>query len=239
MPGGLSGSRRDPFAGLALPLPWAIVYSRLSMQSPVTTVVFDYGGVLSLPADPDSLDRLAAWCGLPLEPFLAEYRHGRAAYDRGDLDLDGYWSRMLAVGGRKSDPDLLDRLNREDLRCWGRIDGRVLAWSRRLRGEGFRTAILSNMPQPLLDLIREDPSFAWLDEFEVKVFSCEERLVKPEAGIFEALLRRLGEPAASCLFLDDVEHNAESARAAGMQAFHFSSADEIAAMLIYMGLPPL
>lgn len=212
------------------------------MRSPVTTVVFDYGGVLSLPADPECLGRLAAWCGLPFERFVVEQRRERPAYDRADLGPEAYWSRMLELGGRKAEPLLLDRLNREDLKSWSRINGRVLAWARRLRGEGFRTAILSNMPQPLLDLMREDPSFAWLDEFEVKVFSCEERLVKPEAGIFEALLRRLGEPAPSCLFLDDVEHNAESARAAGMHAFHFAPGQSdggISAALTNLGLPTL
>jgi putative hydrolase of the HAD superfamily len=209
------------------------------MRSAVTTVVFDYGGVLSLPPDPDCLERLAGWCGLPSERFAAELRRERPAYDRADIGLEAYWSNILALGGRKADPVLLERLNREDLRSWGRINDRVLAWSRALREEGVRTAILSNMPQPLLDLMRADPSFAWLDEFGVKIFSCEHGVVKPEPGIFRVLLGRLGEPAASCVFLDDVERNVEGARGIGMRAFHFGSADEIAAALADFSLPPL
>jgi putative hydrolase of the HAD superfamily len=209
------------------------------MRSPVTTVVFDYGGVLSLPADPDCLERLAGWCGMPLEQFVVEQDRERLAYDRADVDPEAYWSRILALAGRKADPVLVDRLNREDLRSWSRINGRVLAWSRKLREGGVRTAILSNIPQPLLDLMRADPSFAWLGEFDVKIFSCEHRLVKPEAGIFELLLSRMGEPAASCVFLDDAVRNVEGARMAGIQAFHFRSADEIAAVLVDFALPPL
>ena len=207
------------------------------MRSPVTTVIFDFGGVLSLPADPDSLGVLADACGLTRERFAAEYARERLAYDRADVTLDGYWSRILGLAGRRGDPGLLERLNREDLRVWSRIDERVLGWARRLRAHGFRTAVLSNMPQPLLDLMRADQSFTWLGEFEARVFSCEERLVKPEPGIYRVLLGRLGEPAGSCLFLDDSERNVAGARSAGIQAFHFRSTDAAAAGLAPFGLP--
>lgn len=216
--------------------------TRSTTRSRATTVVFDYGGVLSLPPDPDSLGRLADRCGLPLERFLVEWRRWRPAYDRADVGLEGYWSSILEVAGRRADPALLDRLNHEDLMSWGRINERVLGWSRDLRRAGLRTAILSNMPQPLLDLMRADPSFAWFEEFEVKVFSCEVRQLKPEPGIYRTLLDRLGEPAASCVFLDDAEQNVEGARTAGIRAFHFVSdrSDTGAlAALTEMGLPPL
>jgi putative hydrolase of the HAD superfamily len=209
------------------------------MQSPVTTVIFDYGGVLSLPVDPDSLRTLAKWCGLPPERFTAELWRERFAYDRGDVELDGFWSRILGLAGRTADAALLEKLNREDLRGWGRINERVLGWTRRLRTEGYRTAILSNMPRPLLDLMNADSSFAWLAEFPVRVFSCDERLVKPEPGIFQVLLDRLGEPAGSCVFLDDSERNVAGARAVGIPAFHFSSADEAAVVVSALGLPLL
>jgi putative hydrolase of the HAD superfamily len=209
------------------------------MPHPVTTVIFDYGGVLSQPVDPVSIRTLAGWCGLPLERFAAEHMRERLAYDRADTGLEGYWARILGLAGRTTAPGLLEMLNREDLRGWSRIDERVLAWSRRLRAAGFRTAVLSNMPQPLLDLMEADPGFSWLAEFEVRVFSCEERLVKPEPGIYRVLLDRLGETAGSCVFLDDSERNVEGARVSGIQAFLFHSADETTNLLAKLGLPPL
>jgi putative hydrolase of the HAD superfamily len=207
------------------------------MQQPVTSVIFDYGGVLSLPVAPDSLRILADLTGLAPDRFAAEHMRERLAYDRADIGLERYWSRFLALSGRTADPALLERLNREDLRGWSRINDRVLDWSRRLRAAGCRTAILSNMPQPLLDLMNADPAFAWLAEFPVRVFSCEERLVKPEPGIYRAVLDRLGARAGSCVFLDDSGHNVEGARGAGIRALHFRSAAEAAAELASLGLP--
>lgn len=204
---------------------------------PVTTVIFDYGGVLSLPVDPGSVRKLAALCGLAPEEFTAEHFRERLAYDRADIGLERYWSPFLSRGGRRPDPELLAELNREDLRGWSRVNATVLAWSRRLRAGGCRTAILSNMPQPLLDLMNADPAFAWLAEFPVRVFSCEERLVKPEPGIYRAVLDRLGQPAGSCVFLDDSATNVQGARAVGIHAFHFVSPAGAAADLATLGVP--
>ena len=161
----------------------------------------------------------------------------RLAYDRADIGLERYWSPFLALGGRAADPALLERLNREDLRGWSRINDRVLAWSRRLRAAGCRTAILSNMPRPLLDLMNADPAFAWLGEFPVRVFSCEERLAKPEPGIYRLVLDRLGARCDACVFLDDSARNVEAARAAGIRAFRFHSAAAAAVDLAPLGLP--
>lgn len=230
---------------------------------PVTTVVFDYGGVLSRPIDPRSLRALARMCALPVDLLAAAHRRERAAYDRADLDLAGYWSRILALGGKAASDGLLDELNREDLRGWSRIDARVLSWARELRRAGFRTAILSNMPQPILDLMKADPAFGWMEEFPVRVFSCEVRMAKPEPGIYRHLLARLGEampPAApsahvpsparprsaatsassvgpeSCLFLDDTQENVDGARRCGLHAFRHHSAEETAGVAAALGL---
>lgn len=204
---------------------------------PVTAVIFDYGGVLSLPVDPDSVRKLAALCGLDAAAFAAEHFRERLAYDRADIGLERYWAPFLARGGRRPDPRLLADLDREDLRGWSRVNERVVSWSRRLRAAGYRTAVLSNMPQPLLDRMTADPAFAWLAEFPVRVFSCEERLAKPEPGIYRAVLDRLGQPAGSCVFLDDSATNVRAAREVGIHACHFVTAAGAAADLAPLGVP--
>ncbi len=203
----------------------------------IDAVVFDYGGVLSLPLDPESVRVMARWCGLSPERFAAEHVRERLAYDRGDLDLDRYWSRILSLGGVTADDGLLDRLNREDLRGWGRVNDRVLAWARELRVAGIRTAILSNMPQPLLDLMQAGPGFDWMREFEVRIFSCEVRLVKPEEAIFRHLLARLREEPGRCVFFDDIEENAVAARAVGIHGLRFRTAEAAAGDAGALGLP--
>jgi putative hydrolase of the HAD superfamily len=44
---------------------------------------------------------------------------------------------------------------------------------------------------------------------------------KPDPDIYTLTLDRLGLPATSCLFLDDLDVNVEAARQLGMTAVHF------------------
>jgi HAD superfamily hydrolase (TIGR01509 family) len=49
---------------------------------------------------------------------------------------------------------------------------------------------------------------------------------KPEAGIYELTLERLGVRAEECLFVDDLEVNCEAAGALGMTAVRFVHAEQ-------------
>jgi HAD superfamily hydrolase (TIGR01509 family) len=55
-----------------------------------------------------------------------------------------------------------------------------------------------------------------LDHFDHFVYSHEARQLKPDRGFFDACVKTAGEPAESCVFIDDIEENIASARAAGL-----------------------
>lgn len=67
------------------------------------------------------------------------------------------------------------------------------------------------------------PRYPFLDYFRDTVVSGDERLLKPDAAIYEILFRRNGLAPQDCLFIDDSLHNVEGARAVGMAAHHFTS----------------
>lgn len=69
--------------------------------------------------------------------------------------------------------------------------------------------------------------FAFLSRFTDVVVSGEERLVKPDAAIYNLLLERNGLKAGDCLFIDDSPANVAAARSVGMQAVHFTGADNL------------
>jgi putative hydrolase of the HAD superfamily len=203
----------------------------------ISTVIFDFGGVLSLPLDAERCRMMSRWCGFTPRRFRAAFLCDRRAYDRGDVDLRGYWSPILALGGRLAEAGLLEKLNREDLHAWCRMNERMLAWADELRAAGFRTAILSDMPQSLVDLLRRDPGFTWVREFDVKVFSCEVHVTKPEPGIFRHMLSLLREEPGRCLFLDDSRENAAGARSVGIQGMHYTSMSRLVRAVRTLGLP--
>ena len=73
--------------------------------------------------------------------------------------------------------------------------------------------------------------FSWLDEFEVKIWSCELGILKPDPAIYRACLDALGCRAERTLFFDDRANNVEAARDLGMEAHIFESAGQATAIV--------
>ncbi len=64
----------------------------------------------------------------------------------------------------------------------------------------------------------------WLKRIAQPCLSYELGALKPEPTCYRAAARSVGQPAAACLFIDDLERNVQGARAAGMQALRFEDA---------------
>jgi putative hydrolase of the HAD superfamily len=90
---------------------------------------------------------------------------------------------------------------------------------RELKAAGYRMAMLTNNVREWEPLWR---SMLPVDEiFETVVDSAFVGCRKPEPQIYEMTLERIGMPAESCLFVDDLDPNCEGARAVGLDAVHF------------------
>ena len=94
-----------------------------------------------------------------------------------------------------------------------------------LRDSGLRMAMLTNNVREWEPLWR---SMLPVDEiFELVVDSAFVDMRKPEPEIYELILERLGDvPPERCVFVDDLDVNCEAARALGMAAVRFESAEQ-------------
>ncbi len=63
--------------------------------------------------------------------------------------------------------------------------------------------------------------FPFLNLFRDIVVSGDEKIIKPDAAIYELCLKRNNLVAADSIFIDDSLKNVEGARAVGMKAHHF------------------
>ena len=72
--------------------------------------------------------------------------------------------------------------------------------------------------------------------FGTTVVSGQEGVMKPSVRIFEILCERAGVSPADCVFIDDSPKNVEGAKAAGMDAVHFTGAGPLADALTERGL---
>ena len=109
---------------------------------------------------------------------------------------------------------------------------RMIGYMRDLRDRGLRMALLTNNVREWEPLWRA--KLPDMDEiFEVVVDSAFVGMRKPERGIYELTLERLGDGvrAEDCVFVDDTELNCRAAEELGMRAILFETDDQAVAEL--------
>jgi putative hydrolase of the HAD superfamily len=194
------------------------------MSAEIEAIIFDFGGVLTLPPLGNHSERLRKICGMDRSTFDLEYRRQRRDYDRGAIDSREYWSRVMDSRRNPVEPRILQSLLEAEMAGWTRVNRQVLNWAGRLREAGMRTGILSNMPKDML--VRFESHFQWFDRFAVKIFSCHVGVNKPEAQIYQICLDELQLEAGKVLFLDDIPENVQAAEQIGIKAVLFRSYEQ-------------
>jgi len=189
-------------------------------------IIFDYGEVMCLRPEPSEVKQMAEISGIPPEDFILRYERDRTSYDRGDLSPEDYWTALLQTKNNGNTAQI-QRLRQIDVQMWSHANRVMVQWVDKLHSAGFKTALLSNMHPDMAAKVRH----SWLPHFDVLVLSCELRLAKPEAAIYEECVRRLGIPAHKALFVDDRQANIDGARKAGLAALRFTSPEELTEIL--------
>ncbi len=181
-------------------------------------VIFDYGMVLSAPAEAAAHQQLVRIFGAPAETFEKQYWVHRRAYDEGVFNGDSYWRACAEDSGVSLTPIQISELIQWDIRMWTHLNQPMVNWALEVHAAGFRTGILSNIGEELaLALMR----FDWVRGFDHNTWSYQLRMSKPDPAIYHHALDGLGASAAETLFLDDREENILAAQAVGMQAARF------------------
>jgi epoxide hydrolase-like predicted phosphatase len=201
----------------------------------IRALISDFGGVLTTPLSagfiayqeeaPMSLEDLGRGMQAAAEAYGEHPLH---SLERGEISEQEF-ARRLAE--RLQDGFDLARLREL---YFERIDPNepMIRFIGEQRRRGLRTALLTNNVREWEPLWRA--KLPELDAiFEVVVDSAFVGMRKPEPGIFELTIERLGGGlrAEECLFVDDIELNCEAARQLGMTAVRFENAEQAIAEL--------
>ncbi|HEV2350061.1 MAG TPA: HAD family phosphatase [Terriglobia bacterium] len=170
---------------------------------------------------PSAFEDLVGISGIPSAPLLESLWRFRLDYDRGTLDGPAYWRQIAMENGKSLSNLQISQLIEADIALWVHPSPVMLAWAHQLRLGGVQTSILSNMPRDFSAYLRTHAR--WLNDFDVKVFSGELGVVKPDTKIYQACLQGLAVPPESALFIDDMEANVAAARALGIKSIKFES----------------
>jgi putative hydrolase of the HAD superfamily len=116
---------------------------------------------------------------------------------------------------------------------WKGVDEEVVSLARKLRSR-YKVGMISNATKNLEDILANHHRI--IDLFDVVINSARVGLAKPDVRIYHLAAERLGVPVSACVFTDDLTHNVEGARAAGMHAFHFQGVADLERQLRALGV---
>jgi epoxide hydrolase-like predicted phosphatase len=191
-------------------------------------LICDFGGVLTSPIQKGFL-AYQEESGVTLEQLgrafggaADEYgEHPLFALERGEISETEFAARVEAQLEAGFDAIRLRTLFFEHLEP----NRAMIQFVRDLRRRGVRAALLTNNVREWEPLWRE--KLPEIDElFELVVDSAFVGLRKPDAAIYALTLERLGVEPERCVFVDDLDVNCESARALGMAAVRFETAEQ-------------
>jgi putative hydrolase of the HAD superfamily len=197
----------------------------------VEAVISDFGGVLTTPlirsfmAFQDVTGISMETLGTTMQRIAeADGEHPLFELERGRITEAAFLERMADELER-------DLGHRPEMHRFGEIyfealrpNEPMIELMRELKAGGYRLALLTNNVREWEPVWRR---MLPVDEiFELVVDSAFVGCRKPERRIYEIALERLGLPAASCMFVDDVEVNVEAARELGLAAIHFRANEQ-------------
>jgi putative hydrolase of the HAD superfamily len=182
-------------------------------------LLIDFAGVLTT----NVFSSFSAFCdteGLDADALLTSFRddpvarHLLVEIECGRIEEAEFETRFGDLLGVAAD-GLIDRLF-----ALMQPDETMTAAVAHARGAGVRTALISN------SWTRRHYDQRLLSElFDAVVLSGEVGIRKPDPGIYELALERVGRPAERCVFVDDLPGNLKPARALGMATVHHRAAE--------------
>jgi putative hydrolase of the HAD superfamily len=204
----------------------------MSQASRITTVISDFGGVLTTPLI-QSFAAVQDETGVPFEELAKamarvqdrEGRHPLFELETGKITETDFLAKL----GDELDPVMGHRpeLHRFREIYFDALDPNepMIELMRRVKEAGHRMGLLTNNVKEWEPLWR---NMLPVDEiFEVVVDSGFVGMRKPDREIYDLTLERMGGPdPRDCLFIDDTDVNCDAARELGMAAVHYRDNDQ-------------
>lgn len=190
-------------------------------EKKIKAVIFDWGGVLIDNPAPGLLKYCSQEIGVSRIKLASIFSRLKDPFQKGTLPERSLWEKIRRKLG----------VSEQEIECvWEKAfrevyseKKEVFSLAEKLQKKGYTTVILSNTELSAVKFFEEKK----YSMFDVKIFSCLEKTIKPEPRIYKIALGRLKLEGGECLFIDDRKINVAAAKKEGMRAVLFKNARQL------------
>lgn len=198
----------------------------------ISTIISDFGRVVLWFDNTPFYQKMTAYCSKSVDEIRAIVHQSVEFYelfDRGELTPRQFYERAVALLDARIGYD-------EFVSAYIDIFSRnqpVLDLYKKLKGK-YKLILLSNTDPLRFGFARgKFPDAMFFDDY---VLSYEVGALKPGPEIYQEAIKRAGHPAASCIFIDDMEENVEGAAPLGLKTILYKPATDLEGVLRSLGV---
>jgi len=196
----------------------------------IKSVIFDWGGVLIDDPRPGLLKYCSKAFGVPLEDYTPVHDSFLDEFHKGMISEERFWQQITDKLGKPM-PSAQSQWY-DAFRSAYVSKQEMFGLASSLRYKGYKTALLSNTELPAVRFFHEQS----YNMFDLLIFSCVERVMKPQRRIYEITLQRLGSKAGQTVFIDDIQDYIRAAKLIGLNTILFESIDQVKGELADLGV---
>lgn len=184
----------------------------------IRAALFDIGNVI-LPFDfAPAMSRLRARSGRAVPAAWEEVERIKLAYEEGAMSRRDFLAKLRAEID-------FDGTDKELVAIWSDVfasNPPMDAFIERLHAGGTPLYLLSNTSDIHVETFARFPVFS---RFAGAIYSHEERMMKPDAEMFQRAIRKFHIVPAETLYIDDLAPNVDAARNLGFIALSYDYRD--------------
>ena len=187
----------------------------------ITTIIFDWGGVVIKNPSQELLRYCAKYFHLPVETLRPVLQTYEPDFQKGVLSEQEFWNHIckdLHIPLPRTTSlwrDAFEHVYQEQ--------PGIPTMIQNLKKKGYTIALLSNTELPSLTIFNDHTRHL----FDLCVFSCNEGIIKPDPRIYTITLRKLQATPSQTVFVDDKPENVHTAAKLGMHAILFTTPQQL------------
>lgn len=197
----------------------------------IKTIFFDWGGVL-IDNPVEALNEYCAFSvGVSVSQWVDFFAENEADLQTGKISMDEFSLRIKNKFSLNFTPhrdtwkDAIENAFYEKKESFNLIE--------KLKDRGYHLGLLSNTEEPTVSIYSEREYEKY---FQTAIFSCVEKVRKPDKGIYEKALEASCSLPEETVFIDDRQENIEAAIALGIKGILYTTFAEVEKRLFEVGV---